>query len=119
MIGTIGGAIMVEKDREFAIKNVALIKPLANSVVSMSYILHYLNSDYINNLFEASASGATQKFISLGFIRNLEVRLPTIEEQERIVASLESERVLIDANKKLIELYTEKIKNKISEIWGE
>jgi hypothetical protein len=35
-----------------------------------------------------------------------------------IVARIEEEQKLVDANKKLIELFEEKIKEKIAEVWG-
>ncbi len=44
---------------------------------------------------------------------------PPIEIQREIVAKLETEQQLIDANKKLIEIYQQKIKSKIAEVWGE
>lgn len=118
MIGTIGGAVRVAKSREFAIKNVALIKP-RDGQVDMSYISHVMNSEYVNNLFAAAATGGTQKFISLGFLRKLQIPLPPIETQREIVAELEAEQQLINANKKLIEIYQQKIKSKIAEVWGE
>ena len=118
MIGTIGGAVRVKKDREFAVKNVALIKQKTDNI-DLGYICFFLNSDYVNDLFEAGATGGTQKFISLGFLRKLQVPHPAIEIQRDIVAELEAEQKLINANKKLIEIYTDKIKSKIAEVWGE
>ena len=118
MIGTIGGAVRVVKSKEFAIKNVALIKP-RDGQVDMSYVSHVMNSDYVNSLFAAAATGGTQKFISLGFLRKLQIPLPPIETQREIVAELEAEQQLINANKKLIEIYQQKIKSKIAEVWGE
>ena len=53
-----------------------------------------------------------------GFEKTL-IPLPPIETQREIVAELEAEQKLIDANKKLIEIYQQKIKSKIAEVWGE
>lgn len=118
MIGTIGGAVRVEKNRDFAIKNVALIKP-KNDEVNLSYVCYVLNSDIINNLLQTSATGGTQKFVSLKFVREMQIPIPSLEEQKQIVAELEAEQKLIDANKKLIETFQSKIKSKIAEVWGE
>ena len=41
------------------------------------------------------------------------------EVTSRIIAELEAEQQLINANKKLIEIYQQKIKSKIAEVWGE
>ncbi len=56
---------------------------------------------------------------SLKFIRGLQIPLPPLETQEEIVAEIESERELVEANKKLIEIFEKKIKDKIGEVWGE
>ncbi len=39
--------------------------------------------------------------------------------QRQIVAEIEEEQKLIEANKKLIEIFEGKIKAKIAEVWGE
>ena len=44
---------------------------------------------------------------------------PPIEIQKSIVERIENESQIIEGNKKLIELYTQKIQNKINKIWGE
>lgn len=82
MIGTIGGAIIVKKDREFSIKNVALIKfTKDNTKINRTFILYILNSDSMNNYFELTKKGGTQKFIALGVIRNIPIIVPPIELQ--------------------------------------
>lgn len=82
MIGTIGGAIIVKKDREFSIKNVALIKfTKDNTKINRTFILYLLNSDSMNNYFELTKKGGTQKFIALGVIRNIPIIVPPIELQ--------------------------------------
>jgi len=45
--------------------------------------------------------------------------LPPIEIQHEIVDKLEAEQKIINANKKLVEIYQQKIKSKLAEIWGE
>jgi len=52
-------------------------------------------------------------------LKILDIPLPSIAEQDKIIASLESEQKIIDANKKLIAMYEQKIKDKIAEVWGE
>lgn len=43
---------------------------------------------------------------------------PPIEIQQSIVEKIESERQIIEGNKKLIEIYTQKIQDRINKIWG-
>ena len=42
--------------------------------------------------------------------------MPSIEEQENIVKAIEEELQLVNANKRLIEIFEQKIKAKISEV---
>ena len=44
------------------------------------------------------------------------ILLPSIEEQENIVKAIEEELQLVNANKRLIEIFEQKIKAKISEV---
>lgn len=82
MIGTIGGAVIVKKEREFAIKNVALIKfTKTKELVNPVFVLSLLNSDGILYYFEQTKKGGTQKFVSLSTIRSTPVILPPIELQ--------------------------------------
>ena len=66
MIGSIGNPVIVDTDRKFGIKNVALLKNINHSL-DMNFVLHYLY--LLENLWIKNASGAVQKFISLKKIR--------------------------------------------------
>ena len=117
MIGTIGNPILINTPREFAIKNVALVKFYTDSKIDRKYLKHILDSDYFQRKYTDSSSGSTQKFISLGFIRKLIIPLPGINIQQEIVAQIEKEQQLVDANKQLIQIYEQKTKSKIAEVW--
>lgn len=43
MIGSIGNPVMIKKDKEFSIKNVALFKPRSKEYTNMKYIYFYLD----------------------------------------------------------------------------
>ena len=101
MIGTIGNPVMVEREG-FAIKNVALIKEL--DVLKNSFLIQLLNSSVISRQFYRENTGGTQKFIALGNIRNLNIQLPSKDEQEKIANFLTK----VD---KLIEKQDEKVSN--------
>ena len=90
MIGTIGGAIIVKKDRDFAIKNVALIKfNKENSIVDRKFILNVLNSDSMNEFFNSIKKGGTQNFISLGLIRKIPTIIPPLKLQNEFALFVE------------------------------
>lgn len=83
MIGTVGNPIIINTNNEFAIKNVALIKFKDNSVILNTFVKALLESDYFGRAVLSKTKGGTQKFISLGDIRKLELNLPPIELQNQ------------------------------------
>ena len=93
MIGTIGNPVLVSKDREFSIKNVALFKPFIKETY-MEYIFYYLL--YVQNQMQKNASGAVQSFVSLTVLRNYYISIPPLNEQKRIVKKIEELLPLIE-----------------------
>ncbi len=89
MIGTVGNPVIVKIKREFTIKNVALIKFYTDTRVSNVYIQTLLKSDYFYNEVISKVRGGTQKFISLGDIRKLEVLVPPIDLQNQFATFVE------------------------------
>ena len=87
MIGTIGNPVLVKKDREFCIKNMALFKAINQDLISMEYLLLFLQNE--QHVMKKKASGGVQSFVSLKFLRNYLLPLPPAAEQKRIVAKLE------------------------------
>ena len=81
MIGTVGNPVIVDIEPNFAIKNVALIKFKRDTKVLNSFVKVLLESDYFDNAVISKIRGGTQKFISLGDIRKLDICLPPIEVQ--------------------------------------
>jgi len=49
----------------------------------------------------------------------IKIPLPPLEVQKQIVEKIEEEQKIVEANKELIKLFEQKIKDKISELWGE
>lgn len=87
MIGTIGNPVLVRKDREFCIKNMALFKAISQDLLDMKYFLLFLQNE--QHIMKKKASGGVQSFVSLKFLRNYALPLPPFNEQKRIVAKLE------------------------------
>lgn len=87
MIGSIGNPVLVKKEREFCIKNMALFKKYANTDISMQYM--YCFFFFVQYKLKKEASGGVQSFISLSRFREYLVPLPPLVEQKRIVAKIE------------------------------
>ncbi len=47
------------------------------------------------------------------------IAIPNIEEQQHIMKGIYEEMVIVEKNKRLIEIFEQKIKDKISEVWGD
>jgi len=63
--------------------------------------------------------GSVFDSISREQLKSLKIPLPPLEVQKEIVSKIEEEQKAVDACKKLIEINEQKIKSKISEVWGE
>ena len=71
--------------------------------------------DHIQKLGE----GAAIPGITRNDVLNLTIPLPTLEVQHVIVAEIEAEQALVDANRELIERFEKKIQDAVGRVWGE
>ncbi len=94
MIGSIGNPVLVNKTRDFSIKNMALFKPIKNTLFNMEYLLNYLQLE--QESMKRKAAGGVQSFVSLTFLRQYLFPLPPLEEQKRIVAKIEELMPYVD-----------------------
>ena len=83
------------------------------------FIMHYLMPENIQNQIESIKVGVAQFNLSLKQVS--QILIPKVEKeiQKQIVSKIEEERRLVNANKKLIELFEQKIKDRIAKVWGE
>lgn len=63
--------------------------------------------------------GANIRNLSQGILNDIEVPIPPREIQMEIVNKLNNEQDLVNANKQLIEIFEQKIKDRIAKVWGE
>jgi len=89
MIGTVGNPVIVKKEREFSVKNVAIFKFKEESLISNKYLFYVLNSDFVTRQIDKESKGGTQKFVSLKVLRGLQIPLPPLDTQKKIAAVLE------------------------------
>lgn len=85
--GNIGNQVMVETDREFSIKNVALFKYYSKSDTPPAYLDLFLKIVTIG--LQGQAAGGAQPFVSLKQLRSIPFPMPPLAEQHRIVAKVE------------------------------
>ncbi len=95
-------------------KNIVIKKP--NRTIP-EYLAHMLTK--LVPTMKAWASGGTFKEISKSKFCELQIPIPPLKTQRAIVAEIEAEQALADANRELIERMERKIKAAIGRIWGE
>jgi type I restriction enzyme S subunit len=86
--------VLVDSDRQFSIKNVALFKYLDRSLSCPNYLRYFLVHAAAE--MKSLAAGGLQPFVSLGFLRNYPFPLPPLAEQHRIVAKVDALMALCD-----------------------
>ena len=79
------------------------------------FVETYLNSIDIKNY----VTGAAQPKLNQKSMNRMQIPLPPLSVQQEIVKGIIFEQKLVRANKRLIELYEQKIKDKIGEVWGD
>ncbi len=118
MIGSIGNYAFVEKEPSYAIKNMALFK-FTDKRLYNKYFLHLINSNVIIRQIERSMKGGTQKFVSLGILRNLKIPLPPLAQQKKIAAILDAADAYRQKTKALIGKYEELTQSLFLEMFGD
>jgi type I restriction enzyme M protein len=96
-------------------QNIAGLQPLDNTQLDNKFL--FFISQTLYNQFYKLGDGSF-RMASLSFIKELQIPLPSIEEQQSIVQAIEEEMQLVNTNKRLIEIFEQKIKTKIGEVWG-
>lgn len=71
----------------------------------------------LNDLKNKSVGGLT-KYLTLPVVKEIRIPLPKIEIQRQVVGQIEKEQELVNANKELIEIFEQKIKDRIAKVWG-
>ena len=113
MIGTVGGAAIVNVTKEFSIKNVALFKT-SNGNIHAGFLKYLLDSNFITTQFELVSRGGVQNFVSLDILKNLIV--PKSNAQDKIALYLDKKSIEINNIISQKEMLIEKLKDERTEI---
>jgi len=115
--GSFGIPVLVNFDRHFCFqRHIALLRPASMIVPEFLYCL--MASPYVAKQAERAATGVAQKTVSLGSLREFTVPVPDLSTQRAIVAEIEAEQNLVNANNQLIERFEAKAKATMQRVWG-
>jgi len=88
-VGSYGEAAVIEDDNEFSVfVSLTLIK-VDKTVLNNYFLKHYLNSDFVKRLAKKSISSSGVGNLNVGTVREFPILVPTLPEQQRIVAILD------------------------------
>lgn len=92
------------------------IKSKDVNILSNKFLFHMLKGkqEYIYSL----QTGGGQPHVYAKNFYQFQIPLPPIDIQREIVGEIEKHENEIESNKKLIEIYSKKIENRINKIWG-
>jgi restriction endonuclease S subunit len=90
----------------------------ANEFDSKFYA-YLFKSDQLRKKLIDSGTGANIKSLNQTALNNLEIPFPSFSIQKQIVSRIEQEQELVNASKELIEIFEQKIKDRIAKVWGE
>lgn len=100
---------------ENAYLNQHIFKVVPYKTVLLKY-LYYLGG-VISKLIEEKVHGNTMRHITRGLFNEIQIPLPTLDVQQKIVAEIDKEHDFINANRTLIELFETKIAERIRRVW--
>lgn len=84
------------------------------------YAIIYMKSvKFISDARKFAQRAVNQASIKTSDLRQLNIPTPSIEKQAEIVEKISEEMSIVEQNKRLIEIFQQKIKDKIAEVWGE
>ena len=117
VIGRVGaycGAVHITEPKSWITDNGLYVTSFLKEI-ELGYLSQLLTQLNLNRY--AKVGG--QPSISQKTVTELSIAVPSIETQRKIVAQIEKEQELVNANKQLVEIFEQKIKDRIAKVWGE
>ena len=117
--GATYGKTLYYKENEPAVYASFLIKINLPSYIDTRFYWVYAQTEEYWQQAKSLVSGGGQPQFNANAIKQIHIPIPSIEEQKEIVLQIEKELEYISNCKNLIKIFERKIKDKLSEVWGE
>jgi len=98
-VGTLGKCYLVKSQDKFYIKDASVLWFEKNSDVYSPYIIYAFKSDLITKQVMSKSMGATVGTLTISRAKNIEIPIPPLPEQKRIVSILDHAFEAIDQAK--------------------
>ena len=123
MTGTVGkedygNVCMVDEENEFLLnQRVGKFELVSRKVISKFIYYYSISDDFRKALFLNSSGGVRQANISNKGIENTKIPLPPVETQQVVISQIDKEITVILCNKQMIDIFEQKIKDRIAKVW--
>ena len=121
LTGNVGRVALLQKSMLPAALNqrVACLRIKDIEEVFKPYIFHYLNADSFENKCVLSSKGVAQKNMSTEWLKEVQIPLPSIEEQKEIADRLDKVVGLIEKRKEQLAKLDQLVKSRFIEMFGD
>ena len=90
VVGSYGIPVCIEDDKKFVFqRHIAILKP-NNDIIKSRYMFHAMQSTNFKIQADKSAKGAAQKTIALSALGNMQMSVPSMDVQEKIIKVLDN-----------------------------
>lgn len=113
------GSVDVQECEDRVIVSPLYVVFSVNEKLNRRYLLHYLKSDITLTYIKAYASGSVRDNLKFSILKDFPINLPSAEEQEQIVATLDGIEHLIALRKKELVSLDELVKSRFVELFGD
>lgn len=92
---------------------------LKSDIISKSYLFHVLNSNFFEQQCIMAAKGVAQKNMSTGWLKNYEIPLYALDQQEKIVAVLNALQSVMASRRHELQKLDNLVKARFVELFGD
>jgi type I restriction enzyme S subunit len=115
----LGNVAQIDTDKKIALaQRIITIQPDESRLVP-SFLKYILLTEEMQKAIKKNETGTTAMGIKAKYLKQVKIPVPPMAVQQSIVAQIEAEQKLVDANKELITRFEQKIRTKLATLWGE
>lgn len=113
-----GMAALINHDNRFALAQRSICLSPNPEILNGAYLCRALLSAQVQKSLEAHATGSTVLGIKASSLKEIEIPIAPLNEQNRIVAELDAEAMQMEAVRTLLPLFEAKIQRVLNRVWG-
>ncbi len=113
-----GMAALIDHDNRFALAQRSICLSPDQKILTGGYLCRALLCEQVQKSLEAYATGSTVLGIKARSLKEIEIPIPPLEEQHRIVAKLDAEAAQMETVRSLLPRFEAKIQRVLDRVWG-